>query len=282
MKKTISVFLIILLSGALWSASLSRSEYYNKVLGCWNGKCIGGALGMPREGAFWASQIREFPSFPGYLSDVKCGWSFYRAHQTVPDDGEWHTITFSCALPGFREDTTVPSPIIGISPENYSEPVHLWVKNLRITSHDIPVTDDDFSTFAACRREDGYFDVNSSYGGERSWIQLTDFHKMQGVKPGEKFEMQIDVRYISGENRIGLAFDYYQIGVNGFGPDDDTSYEIVGLLGLERFGPGLTAENIGELWIELLPINPNGNLAEEIALGRLKKGIMPPNPAIIP
>ncbi|MBO4548438.1 MAG: ADP-ribosylglycohydrolase family protein [Abditibacteriota bacterium] len=268
---------------AIWcvlSASLLQAavpdNYYQKVLGCWNGKVIGGALGMPREGAWWEDQLREFPSVTGYLSGVKCGWSFYRDHETVPMDGEWHTVTFRCTLPGFRPDTTVPAPIIGISPENDDRPVHLQVRNIRITGHDIPLTDGDFRAFNACEYRDGCFDVDSSFGGERSWIQLIDWRKMEGVKPGEPFEMTADIRYISGENRIGLAFDYYQTGVNGFGPDDDTSYQIVGLLALEEFGPAVTAENIGELWLRLLPMNPKGPLAEEIAFGRLQQGITPP------
>ncbi|MBP5275089.1 MAG: hypothetical protein ILO36_09190, partial [Abditibacteriota bacterium] len=154
MKKLFLCLVLVLAAAAAFAGNMSQSEYYNKVRGCWTGKCIGGALGMPREGAFWKDQVKEFPEFSGYLSDVKCGWSFYRGHTAVPDDGEWHTVTISCALPGFREDTTVPTPIIGISPEAYSRPVHIHVKNIRIKSHDIKVTDDDFGAFAHCAKAD--------------------------------------------------------------------------------------------------------------------------------
>ncbi|MBO4548437.1 MAG: hypothetical protein J5758_04395, partial [Abditibacteriota bacterium] len=81
--------ILALLSAAAWGVPLDRDAYYQKVLGCWNGKCIGGGLGMPREGQWWENQLKDYPlieGYVGYIGNVVKNWSGFLEHQTVPMD----------------------------------------------------------------------------------------------------------------------------------------------------------------------------------------------------
>ncbi len=59
-------------------------------------------------------------------------------------------------------------------------------------------------------------------------------------------------------------------GMDGIPVDDDIIYTLLGLLIVENYGHNFTVENVGEAWIDYLPV---AMTAEGIALNNLKKGI---------
>ena len=84
----------------------------------------------------------------------------------------------------------------------------------------------------------------------------------------------IEKKYPSIDGYLGYFNDK-----KGFGPDDDTSYQIVGLHTLETKGPDISCKDIGKDWVTLLPdISPA--LAEGLALQRMKQGIAPPESGV--
>lgn len=64
--------------------------------------------------------------------------------------------------------------------------------------------------------------------------------------------------------------NYTAGGMQAVGADDDISYTVLGLLMLEKYGFGITTENIGDYWREHLPL---AFTAEAAALRNLKNGI---------
>ena len=60
--------------------------------------------------------------------------------------------------------------------------------------------------------------------------------------------------------------------------DDDTDYTLMGLLGAERFGPGITSDHIAELFLQFLPFH-NVYTAERHTYRNLTMGIKPPESA---
>jgi len=63
---------------------------------------------------------------------------------------------------------------------------------------------------------------------------------------------------------------YTRDGMKGVPVDDDTTYTILGLMIVERFGFDFTTEDVGQIWKEILP---HACTAEDIALKNLKAGI---------
>lgn len=55
--------------------------------------------------------------------------------------------------------------------------------------------------------------------------------------------------------------------------NDDITYELALLEGIERYGKNITSEQIGLIWTSLIP---SGWSAEEVALQNLRRGICPP------
>lgn len=72
--------------------------------------------------------------------------------------------------------------------------------------------------------------------------------------------------------RYGLSpiADYLAGGMRGTPVDDDVTYTVLGLLILERFGPGFTSADVGQAWLDWLPV---ACTAEHVALENLRKGI---------
>jgi len=115
------------------------------------------------------------------------------------------------------------------------------------------------------------------YQGERAWIRLAPERARQlSLKPGETITLNLQARWLSGDTRFGIAFDYRKRGARtGFGPDDDTTYQIIGLHTLEAYGPDISCKQIGAQWREHLP-DISVALAEGLALERMRTGILPP------
>lgn len=65
--------------------------------------------------------------------------------------------------------------------------------------------------------------------------------------------------------------------IDHIGPDDDITYSVLGLVILEKYGIDFTVQDVGEAWLELLPM---ACTAEHVALENLKKGIKPPKTAL--
>jgi ADP-ribosylglycohydrolase len=60
--------------------------------------------------------------------------------------------------------------------------------------------------------------------------------------------------------------------------NDDTAYEVLAIHALEEYGPGLTSEQLGWEWVEHLP---KAYTAEKVALDNLRRGIAPPESAVL-
>lgn len=67
-------------------------------------------------------------------------------------------------------------------------------------------------------------------------------------------------------------------GPAGFGPDDDTLYQVANLLLLEEKGPEITSQDIADKWLASFSVfeAQNCGRAVRVAERRLKDGIMPP------
>lgn len=275
------IIFILLLSASVFGKE--NNTYYEKVLGAWTGKCIGGGLGMPLEGAFWADTVKRFPTingYVGYIGEVHVGWTGFLQEAEIPKTGNWEKIKFDVVVPDFDTKKLFMSPIIGLSLESYKNRSAYDIRNIKIVTPNIKLSDDmrdDFSTPIGC-----WFNLDGSiridYYGERSWIVPRYFQKfgMDNIKPGDRFVIEMEAKWADGDNKIGFAFNTMDRNGKGFGPDDDTSYQIIGLLGLEKYGADLTSTQIGQLWVEDIAFDLPNFLAEGIALERLRKGIMPP------
>jgi len=64
--------------------------------------------------------------------------------------------------------------------------------------------------------------------------------------------------------------DYLKGGIREIPVDDDLTYTILGLLILERFGPGFSTKDVGKAWLDWLPV---ACTAEEVALDNLRAGV---------
>ncbi|HEY3268133.1 MAG TPA: ADP-ribosylglycohydrolase family protein [Armatimonadota bacterium] len=268
-------------ASALAAPTLSAARYQDKVRGAWTGKCIGGALGMPLEGWRSADIRAKYPNlngYVGYFSGAQAGWSGFLAETLIPKGGDWRTVTLRATVPSFNTSTTLASPIIGLSLERYSAKESYELRNVRVLrpENDASFRQSDWSTASACWWTDEG-SVKADFTGERAWLKMRDdaAHRLK-LLPGQQILISMEARHLSGDNRLGLALDYLTMAPRtGFGPDDDTSYQITGLLALERNGPDLTAREIGQEWVRTLPAI-DASLAEGLALQRMRSGILPP------
>ncbi len=117
-----------------------------------------------------------------------------------------------------------------------------------------------------------------SKAGSRAWAKLdARIAKRTALKAGQEVELRVSARWVSGLDRLAVAFDKMSLyAVPGFGPDDDTLYQIIGLHSLEEFGADVTSEQIAQEWLIHLGPPGEGMLAEQIAHRRIRDGIMPP------
>lgn len=272
----------LLLSASAVAAPIpGDNRYSDQVRGAWTGKCIGGALGMPLEG--WRSaEIRaRYPrldGYVGYFSNAQQGWSDFLSEERIPTDGEWHTMSALLYVPEFDAGSAFAVPIIGRSLERHHDAAAYELRNVRVLRPDnsVPFKATDWQTTSACSwTADGC--VRADFTGERSWLKMTSgAARSLHLRPGDPLLIAFEARWLSGDNRIGFALDYLGLAPQaGFGPDDDTSYQIVGLLALEEHGPDISCRAIGDEWVRLLPeIHPS--LAEGLALQRMRSGIRPP------
>ena len=67
-------------------------------------------------------------------------------------------------------------------------------------------------------------------------------------------------------------------GPAGFGPDDDSLYQIANLLLLEEMGPEITSQDIADKWLASFSVFEARNTggAVKVAEERMKQGIKPP------
>jgi ADP-ribosylglycohydrolase len=112
---------------------------------------------------------------------------------------------------------------------------------------------------------------------DRAWLRLRQIEARQlALKAGDTLVITLDARWTTNDNHLGLAFDWLSREPRkGFGPDDDTSYQIVGLNTLEKYGPDISCKQLGTEWCAYLPAIDK-NLAEGLALERMRSGIEPP------
>ncbi|HNR32577.1 MAG TPA: ADP-ribosylglycohydrolase family protein [Candidatus Hydrogenedentes bacterium] len=69
---------------------------------------------------------------------------------------------------------------------------------------------------------------------------------------------------------VSLTRDYLRGAIRHVPADDDLGYTLLGLLILERYGPGFTTEDVATAWKRLLPM---ACTAEDVALRNLKAGV---------
>lgn len=261
---------------------ISDKVYLNKLKGAWLGKCIGGAVGMPIEGWNYKDIIRKFPNidgYTGYFTYYQVGWTGILKTVEIPKDTQWRHYSTRLRVPAFDEQNTHPSLVIGMSFEYSKEPMSWEMKDIRILrpSNQIEYSPDNWKTTIGCYWADAN-QINLDYYGERSLLKLAPgISKNLNLKKDDEMLISFDARWKSGDNRIGFSFDYLTNSVRkGFGPDDDTSYQIVGLDTLERNGPDISSILIAKEWAAHVPDWIPEYLAEGLALKRIKSGIMPP------
>ncbi len=68
---------------------------------------------------------------------------------------------------------------------------------------------------------------------------------------------------------INYRREYAKDGIHELPGDDDMTYTILNLLLLEKYGKDYTVEDVGELWVDVLPV---ACTAEDCALQELRKG----------
>ena len=272
---------LVLASTAHAAAPISDDAYFDKVRGAWLGKCIGGALGMPIEGWPYTRIESTYPKITGYLgyfTDGRIDWSGQIQALEVPKDGQWHAMKFRVTVPAHDTAKVYAAPIMGLSPEFTTYPVGIAVRGLRIVEPNVDVPGDPehwVSSGAVTWGREGFAQYNCP--ADRAWLRLlqADARKL-ALKPGDTLVIALDACWTSGDNHIGLAFDWLSRGPSkGFGPDDDTSYQIVGLNTLEKYGPDISCKQLGTEWCASLPAIDK-NLAEGLALERMRSGIEPP------
>ncbi len=253
--------------------------YYDKVYGAWLGKCIGGALGMPVEG--WdSSAIRERYGeigYHNYLSYFRryqlVGWSGEVSSIEVEKDGDWHLREISGEVPDLPSGAFA-NPIIGLSFEFARERSILEIRNVKIKGKEDWRDDVWVADEGGCREIGEIYRLEFSPNG-RAWLRLDQRKgRLLNMKQGQRISIVLEIRWIEGANKVGLAFDFLKRRLQGgFGPDDDTAYQIVDLHTLETHGLDITSSQLGREWVEHLPV---ACTAEAVALENLKKGIQPP------
>jgi len=74
------------------------------------------------------------------------------------------------------------------------------------------------------------------------------------------------------EIRYGMSpcKEYTSAGMHSVPVDDDITYTVIGLLIAERFGLDFTTEDVGQAWLDWLPV---ACTAEDVALKNLKNGV---------
>jgi len=270
-------------------ATLSDEAYLNKVHGEWLGKCIGGALGMPLEG--WnkdeiARKYGTITGYIGYFNERINSSSKILTDVNYDTDGQWHVVNIKLNVPDYNVKELHAVPVIWIIGENIDTNM-CELRNLKVSkAYKIP----DFNPiywrgWAVDKISDKgvvYFKFPKVYNSF-SWIKmLDDVTSRVCLKPGEEFEISLEARYISGTGKIGLSLDYIDNKPHaGFGPDDDTYWQLVFLTSLEKNGPDISCRQIGKTWVEVCCPNGWGKrdepyLAEDLALKNMVEGIYPP------
>jgi len=277
--------------------TISYEKYYDKVLGEWEGKCCGGALGMPIEGWNYQRIAREYGEihdYIGYFTDRQVGWTGVCAAVSIPADRQWHEVTAAVRVPPDLDPQKLyPRLIVGLTPEFSKEDAVFEVKSISLVKPEAPRIAFDRAAFNAengAAWKDKPLDMLGavskaeplmrfeSKAGSRAWAKLNPrAAKALALKPSQEIEVKIEARLLSGHNRLAIAFDKMSLEpVPGFGPDDDTTYQIIGLHSIEEFGSDVTSEQIAGEWLKHLYVPEKGMLAEQIALRRVRDGIMPP------
>jgi ADP-ribosylglycohydrolase len=289
----IFVVLFLLLSSFGCSQSknvstLTDEAYLNKVHGEWLGKCIGGALGMPLE--CWdkdeiARKYGTITGYIGYFNEAINSSSKILTDVTYNTDGQWHAVNIKLKIPEYNVKELHAVPVIWITGEasetNECDIRNLKIKNLKEIPDFNPV---DWRGWVVKISDNGiaHFKFQKDQNSF-SFIKLLDnITSKVNLKPGEEFEISLDVRYISGAKRIGLSLDFIDNKPHvGFGPDDDTFWQLVFLTSLEKNGPDINCRQIGKTWVETCCPKGWGNrdvpyLAEDLALKKMVDGIYPP------
>jgi ADP-ribosylglycohydrolase len=262
--------------------TLSDAEYLDRVQGSWLGKCIGGALGMPVE--CWLQQdiAQKYPQvndYIGYFDWPWEGWTHVIQSVAIPKDGAWHPLEVTIKVPSFDPARQWPAFIFGLDKTFSAAPAKFEIRNLAFVQPAIAVPYDKFNWVNSngCGWSAPATAIFDYKGEQPVFFKLNaDVAHKFNLKPGDTLRLRMDGRWLAGENRLGFAFDMRASQMkHGFGPDDDTTYQVIGLHALEKNGPDLSCMDIAQSWgamLESMPIE----LAEGQALDSIKRGVMPP------
>jgi ADP-ribosylglycohydrolase len=271
------------------SKSVPDAEtYYDKVYGAWLGKCIGGALGMPIEGWNHERILATYGTindYIGYFDEITMATTDPVAQvKLTPKPDTWQSVTINATVPEYDTQKYHACPAIGIgSGKDTGSDYKLELRNLSVEgAAQLPALNSkNWLGYFVGVGDDGVatFDYKSYFTSQ--YLKLTPSQtKNCRLQPGTKLVVKFEARVGAGIERAMVAFDHVLTGPRpGFGPDDDTTYQIVSLLALEKYGPDLSARQIGQQWIDSLGfVSPL--LAEGLALKNLREGIMPPKSGI--
>ena len=262
--------------------TLSDAEYLDRVQGAWLGKCIGGALGMPVE--CWLQQdiAQKYPKindYIGYFDWPWEGWTGVIGSVAIPKDGAWHPLEVNVKVPAFNAARQWPAFIFGLDKTFSASPAKFEIRNLAFAQPAIAVPYDKYNWFNSngCGWSAPATVIFDYKGDQPAFFKLNaDVAHKFNLKPGDTLRLKMEGRWLAGENRLGFAFDWRSSQMkHGFGPDDDTTYQVIGLHALEKKGPDLSCMDIAQSWGAMLESMPL-ELAEGQALDSIKRGVMPP------
>ncbi|MDD4279531.1 ADP-ribosylglycohydrolase family protein [Candidatus Sumerlaeota bacterium] len=288
MQKRFGLMFLMLFSASVsFGASekwveISDEDYLDHIRACWVAKCAGGAMGMPVECWDYKKIEARYPKVDGYIGYFQPlweGWSGFLGSVKVPADGKFHDLVTTVTMPNYPVDKFKAIPIVGLSLEMTTSPAEFQIEAMDVSGPSIPLGWPlKWRQDVGCLLEPNNKIFGLSFDGLRAWVKgRSDIYKLGDFVPGKEYVFTIRAKRTSGtEERLGVAFDYCGSKTAiGFGPDDDTSYQVSSLLAMEKYGPGVTSDQMAELWAATLPeISPL--LAEGVGLANIRKGIKPP------
>lgn len=287
----LTLFPVLLPAQSAKPKPLSNDQYYDKVRGEWLGKLVGGALGMPIEG--WNSEdiVGSFGKVNSYVDGYftergAIGPSAESPPQRFLSDGAWHPVRARLTIPAYATGVVHPAPVLHMANRLQKTVLECEVRGLNFGSGVI-------SNWHQVN-QGWYFHKASQLGRKVTCPEaialslpakesdmlrmLPSQTKTLRLPPGRTLDLELEVRCTAGEPEAHFSLEYMSDRPGtGFLADDDTSWTMIGLLSLEKYGPDLSAKQISQSWMEFSgPGRADSMLAELLVLHRLRSGIEPP------
>ncbi len=270
---------------------LPHDPYYDKVRGEWLGKLVGGALGMPLEGWNSGDIAGTFGKVSYYLDGYftergASGPPAEAARQRIPTDGAWHSVRARLTVPPYATGVVHPTPVFHVTNLSQKTVLECEVRRLNFGSG---VIGNWYQV-----NQGWYFHKASQLGRkvtspdaialslppkEPDMLRMLPSQtKTLRLPHGRALDLGLEARCTAGEPEAFFSLEYLADRPGtGFMADDDTSWTMIGLLSLEKYGPDLSAKQIAKSWMEFSGQgSADSLLAELLVLHRLRSGIEPP------